>query len=144
MQIIVAAGPFTLQDNISYEPLNDFLNYVNETQPHVLILMGPLLDTTNDCIANGGLTQTFDSFFEGLIENIMNSLLNLDIQVIIVASSKDVSHHPVYPTPPYRIREQYPNLTFLPDPCMFTVNGLVFGATTADVLYDISNFEIFL
>lgn len=144
MQIVIAAGPFTFQDNISYEPLHDLLKYVNEARPHVLILMGPFLDRNHESILNGGLTQTFDSFFEGLIENIMNSVLNADIQIVVVASLKDANHHPVYPTPPYRIREKYPNLTFVPDPCMLNINGLVIGATTADILFHISNFELFL
>lgn len=143
IQIVIGAGPFTLQDNLSYEPLHDLLNYVNETQPQILILMGPFLDRCHESIFNGGLAQTFDSFFEGLIENIMNSVLNVDIQVIIVASLKDANHHPIYPTPQYQIREKYPNLTFVSDPCMFSVNGLVFGATTADILFHISNFELF-
>lgn len=144
MQIVIAAGPFTLQDNISYEPLHDLLKYVNEAQPHVLILMGPFLERNHESILNGGLAQSFDSFFEGLIENIMNSVLNADTQIVVVASLKDANHHPVYPTPPYRIREKYPNLTFVPDPCMLNINGLVIGVTTADILFDISNFELFL
>lgn len=144
MHIVLAAGPYTLQDNLSYEPLHDFLNYVNATQPDVVILMGPFLSQTHEGILNGSLSQTMDSFFDGLIENIMNSFTNFETQVIIVASQKEANHHPVYPTPPYQIRDKYPNLTFLPDPCIFSINGLVFGATTADILFHINTFELFL
>lgn len=142
MQIVVAAGPFTLQGNLSYEPLNDILKYVSEYKPNLLILLGPFIDKTHQSIMSGGLAQTFQSFFEGLIENIMNSLLGSDTQVVIVASPKDAHHHPIYPSPPYKIREKYSNLTFMSDPCVIDVNGLVIGATTADVLFDIGNFEI--
>lgn len=144
MQIVIAAGPFTLQDNISYEPLHDLLKVVKEVQPHVMILMGPFLDRNHDSILKGGVTQTFDSFFDELIENIMNSLLGIEIEIIVVASLRDANHHPVYPTPPYRIRDEYPNLTFMPDPCMFSINGLVIGATTADTLFHINSFELYL
>ncbi|XP_023023808.2 DNA polymerase alpha subunit B [Leptinotarsa decemlineata] len=143
MQIVIAAGPFTLQDNLSYQPLHDLLHYVSEYQPHILILMGPFLERTHDSIHDGGLTQTFDSFFEGLVENIMGTVQPIDTHVIIISSQKDAHHHPVYPTPPFKIAERYNNLTFVPDPCMININGLVIGATSADVLLHISNFELY-
>ncbi|KAG5890210.1 hypothetical protein JTB14_028752 [Gonioctena quinquepunctata] len=144
IQIVVAAGPFTLQDNLSYQPLHDLMSYVKEYQPHILILMGPFLERTHESIHNGGLAQTFDSFFEGWMENIMSSVEHMNIQVVVVSSQKDAHHHPVYPTPPFKIVERYDNLTFVPDPCSINVNGVVIGATTADILLHMSNYELYL
>ncbi|XP_049817799.1 DNA polymerase alpha subunit B isoform X2 [Aethina tumida] len=143
MQIMIASGPFTLPSNLSYEPLNDLLKYAAEYQPHLLILLGPFLDTDHEGILNGQLTDPFVSFFESLIENIAVTLQDVDTQVVIVASSKDAHHDPVYPTPPYCTRGAYEKIRFVPDPCMLDVNGLVIGATSADVLFDISNFELY-
>lgn len=144
LQIVVASGPYTLQNNLTFEPLKDLLKYVCEYKPHVLILIGPFLERNHESILNGSLLQTLDSFFEGLIENIMNSLKDTDTQVIIVSSQNEAHYHPIYPTPPYSITEKYTNLTFFPDPCMINVNGLVIGATSVDILFHIGNFEIYL
>ncbi|KAJ8925620.1 hypothetical protein NQ315_009464 [Exocentrus adspersus] len=143
IQIVVASGPYTLQNSLTYEPLKDLLKYVSEYKPHVLILVGPFLEKNHECIHNGGLTQTFDTFFEGLVENIMNFVKDTSIQIVIVSSQNDAHHHPVYPTPPYSTRDKYANLTFAPDPCMINVNGLVIGATSADILFHMSHFETY-
>ncbi|KAJ8977646.1 hypothetical protein NQ317_003624 [Molorchus minor] len=143
IQIVAACGPFTLQNNLVYEPLQDLLKYVTQYKPHVLLLLGPFIERTNEGIHDGNLAQTFDSFFESLIENIMNALKGIDLQVVIASSERDAHHHPVYPTLPYNVREKYENLTFVSDPCMININGLIIGATSVDVLFHISNFEMY-
>lgn len=142
IQIVIAAGPFTFKENLSYEPLHELLKYVLEHEPHVLILLGPFLENTHEGILTGQLTQTFDSFFEELIENIMVSLQHLDTRVVIVSNLKDAHHHPVYPTPPYRTRENYNKLTFVSDPSVIEIDGLVMAITTADILFHMSNYEL--
>lgn len=127
-----------------FEPLKDLLKHVCEYKPQVLILIGPLLEKNHECILNGSLLETLDSFFESLIENIMHSLKDTDTQVIIVSSQNEAHFHPVYPTPPYSIKDKYTNLTFFSDPCMININGLVIGATSADILFHIGKFEIYL
>ncbi|KAJ8942329.1 hypothetical protein NQ318_005321 [Aromia moschata] len=142
LQIVVACGPYTLENNLSYEPLQDLIKYVTEYKPHVLLLVGPFIERSHMSIHDGSLMQTFDSFFESLIENIMNALQGIDIQVVVASSQKDAHHHPVYPTRPYNIRENYTNLTFVSDPCQIDVNGVVIGATSIDVLFHIGQFEM--
>ena len=44
LHLIVAAGPFTSQTDLIYQPLKDLLEIVKRDKPHVLILMGPFLD----------------------------------------------------------------------------------------------------
>lgn len=107
----------------------------------MLILTGPFYDKNHQGIQNGELKQSYDSFFYDLVDNVMGGVPD-NTQVIIVASQKDPHHLPVYPTPPYEVRPCYPNLTFMPDPCMVSINGLVVGVTTADILFDIGNFEL--
>ncbi|XP_072388601.1 DNA polymerase alpha subunit B [Diabrotica undecimpunctata] len=142
MQIVIAAGPFTFKENLSYEPLNELIKYITEHEPHMLILTGPFLEKTHDSVLNGSLTQTFDSFFAEVIDVLMSSIQHKDTQVVVVSSSKDVHHHPIYPTPPYKIREKYSKLLFVPDPAVINVDGLVIAATTVDVLFHMSNYEL--
>lgn len=63
-------------------------------------------------------------------------------EVILVPSSRDVHHQPVYPTPPYVLRKSYPHLHLLPDPALLDVNGIVFGITATDVLKHITREEV--
>ncbi|XP_050504949.1 DNA polymerase alpha subunit B [Diabrotica virgifera virgifera] len=142
MQIVIAAGPFTFKENLSYEPLNELIKYITEHEPHVVILTGPFLEKTHDSVLNGSLTQTFDSFFAEVIDVLMSSIQHKDTQVVVVSSSKDVHHHPIYPTPPYKITEKYSKLLFVPDPAVIDVDGLVIAATTVDVLFHMSNYEL--
>ncbi|CAG9834964.1 unnamed protein product [Diabrotica balteata] len=142
MQIVIAAGPFTFKENLSYEPLNELIKYITEHEPHMVVLTGPFLEKTHDSVLNGSLTQTFDSFFAEVIDVLMSSIQHKDTQVVVVSSSKDVHHHPIYPTPPYKIREKYSKLLFVPDPAVIDVDGLVIAATTVDVLFHMSNYEL--
>jgi hypothetical protein len=68
-----------------------------------------------------------------------------DTKVIIVPSVEDTAALPVYPQPPYA-RKMFAtlppavldNVLLMPNPCTFTVNGVVFGATSADALFHLS------
>lgn len=71
---MTAAGPFTVSDNLLYEPLEDLIKYVVEHKPHVLILIGPFLDASHQDIAEGFSTDPFDVFFEHLVDNFMTQL----------------------------------------------------------------------
>lgn len=142
LQLVIACGPFTVQDNLLFEPLNDLLTYVKEHKPHILFLTGPFYDITHKGILSGELKAAYAAFFSDLIEEIMKQT-PAETHVVLVSSSKEPHHFSVYPTPPYK-PEPYPNLTLVPDPCMININGLVIGATTADTVFDIGSCEIHL
>ncbi|ROT71047.1 hypothetical protein C7M84_010632 [Penaeus vannamei] len=52
VQVVVASGPFTTTDNLLYEPLTDLLSVLKENPPHMLILLGPLLDAAHPLISD--------------------------------------------------------------------------------------------
>lgn len=82
LQMVVAAGPFTLTTNFSYGPLVDLISYVTEHKPHVLILLGPFLDVQHENISEfldpnkGKNLGTFKSHFQGLIRGITKTLMD--------------------------------------------------------------------
>ena len=41
---MVAAGPYSTADNLSYEPMGDLFKYINRDQPDVCILVSFNLD----------------------------------------------------------------------------------------------------
>ncbi len=55
LEMLVAAGPFCVVDDLEYEPLEDFVNEVIERKPDVVLLIGPFVDTTNQKIKLGDI-----------------------------------------------------------------------------------------
>lgn len=101
IKMIVASGPYTLTDNLVYQPLQDliklvnvqiilklidyvhfsFSRYVLSHRPHVLILIGPFIDQKHKLITDGTLAETFLSHFENLMQQVVTPLQDTDIQV---------------------------------------------------------------
>nr|CAD7261058.1 unnamed protein product [Timema shepardi] len=144
LHMLVAAGPYTQTDTLTYEPLEDLLQHVKTNKPHVLILIGPFVDSTHPHIVDGSFAETFESFFEKTIDGIMNTLKDVKCQVVIVPSWRDAHHHMIYPTPAFQLTKHYPSVLCAPDPCMVDIQGLIVGITSVDVLLNIGKEEISL
>lgn len=50
---MVASGPFTTSDSLSYQGLKDIIDQAKFDRPQLLILLGPFLDFTNKEIEAG-------------------------------------------------------------------------------------------
>lgn len=64
LEVIVAAGPFTTQNDLHYEPLRNLIELCKLAKPDLLLLMGPFLDAENSQVKTGQLDQAFQSFYE--------------------------------------------------------------------------------
>ncbi|CAG7836305.1 unnamed protein product [Allacma fusca] len=112
LNIMIAAGPFTPPDSLSFEAFDDLLEKIKEVKPGVCILLGPFLDDAH---------AKLDEFVE---------------------SSREVHHLPVYPTPPYNICNDNNSIikigediiTAVPDPSTISIGGVVIGLTSTDIL----------
>ena len=63
LRLVVACGPFTAFDNLDYKPLIELGKLVAVEKPHVLLLMGPVVDARHQLLDT--LTEcTFDQLFE--------------------------------------------------------------------------------
>lgn len=74
LNIIVAAGPFTGQQDLNYEPLGELLAYCKQHKPDVLILMGPFIDADHPRVLDGLIKGTFESYFEAKLLSIVNNI----------------------------------------------------------------------
>ncbi|KAJ8673830.1 hypothetical protein QAD02_005092 [Eretmocerus hayati] len=146
LQIVVAAGPFTPRDNLSYQPLWELLSQVVEEEPHILILIGPFLDHTHPHIQNDSLNCTYQTYFYDLINKIKKNISGKCTQVVLVASSQDVHHHSVFPTPEYFLPKavQSPDIHVVPDPCILDIDGLRLAVTSVDSLKHLGREEVTL
>jgi DNA polymerase alpha subunit B len=142
IQIVVAAGPFTQSDTLTYQPLEDLVEYIQEHNPHLVILIGPFIDASHPHVVDGMLAETFQAFFEKIVDGVMEPLRLLNTQVLMVPSWHDAHHDSVYPVPPFVLRKQYAKLILAPDPCVVDIHGLVVGVTSTDVLLHLRKEEI--
>ncbi|XP_063222160.1 DNA polymerase alpha subunit B isoform X2 [Bacillus rossius redtenbacheri] len=142
LELVVAAGPFTQMDTLGYQPLEDLVAYVRLHRPHVLLLIGPFIDCNHGLVADGSLAQTFQSFFDKLLDGILEPLAESGTQVVLVPSPRDAHHHAVYPCPPYSLRRQYAGVHLASDPCVLDVQGVVVAATSVDTLLHLGKEEI--
>ncbi|XP_030564138.1 DNA polymerase alpha subunit B [Drosophila novamexicana] len=131
VQFVVAAGPYTHNTDLFYDPLHELLKYLKEHRPDVLLLTGPFVDAEHKLV--GDLAETFDSFFEKMISGIMD-VVGSSTTVLLVSCQKDAMAPAVYPTPSLALRKTYPNLHMLPDPSLVDLDGVTLGVTSTDVL----------
>mmetsp|Transcript_29460 Transcript_29460/g.44657 ORF Transcript_29460/g.44657 Transcript_29460/m.44657 type:complete len:164 (+) Transcript_29460:806-1297(+) len=55
VQVLVACGPYTVKNELSYEALKDMMGIVNKDKPHLLVLAGPFVSHQNEDLATGDI-----------------------------------------------------------------------------------------
>lgn len=74
LSIVMAAGPFSLSDELNYEPLNELIAYCIQHKPNAVILMGPFLDADHKSVQDGSMKMTFDGYFDNLMNSFMDAI----------------------------------------------------------------------
>ncbi len=144
--VFVAAGPFTTDDNVQYDPLQDLVDTVatSNPPPDVVILLGPFIDANSTMIQSGHAVfksggYEMDLNFEELKQMIMKKItadLPASTKVILVPSVRDIHHDTVYPQQPFDLsacnlnKEEQEQVFVMPNPCTFRINEVVFGIST--------------
>nr|CDJ89005.1 DNA polymerase alpha and DNA polymerase alpha epsilon domain containing protein [Haemonchus contortus] len=142
-----ASGPFTTTDNCSYEPLCDLLDMVAKEQPHVLILMGPLVESKNVFMQRPEFPETYESVMNQLMRNIAKSLEGCRTEVIVQpAPFRDACCQPIFPTPPFLFssdvcKKMGKRLHCVSDPCIARLNGIEVAFTSSEVIMHLSKTE---
>ncbi|CAH8474491.1 unnamed protein product [Schistosoma intercalatum] len=150
LHIMVACGPYTLSNSHDPTGLFNLLRSVKQSKPHVLILLGPFVDSEHPGIQSYSET-TYEELFQSRVNSVSEWCSHLSIRLIIVSSWRELHHDPVYPTPPIdkswiektpHLSSSYEKVQFAPDPCLFQIGEYVFGLTSVDILKDLSCEEI--
>lgn len=61
--MVIAAGPYTTSEDLSYEPFEELLKACERLQPQALLLLGPFVDADHPHIASGTCEEPFDRLF---------------------------------------------------------------------------------
>uniref|UniRef100_A0A3Q1IDV8 DNA polymerase alpha subunit B n=1 Tax=Anabas testudineus TaxID=64144 RepID=A0A3Q1IDV8_ANATE len=144
VNVLVACGPFTPSDSLTFDPLLDLISVIVRDRPDVCLLLGPFVDSKHEQIEKAQVTETFEAIFSRCIESIVDGTKSVGCRLVFVPSQRDIHHHFIYPQPPFTL----PNIskdqrvTLVPDPCTLLIDGVTFGLTSTDILFHMGAEEI--
>ncbi|GAB1597404.1 DNA polymerase alpha subunit B-like isoform X1 [Argonauta hians] len=141
LNILIAAGPFLTTDSTMFEPLTELLNVCQKEKPQMCILVGPFLDeehTGIQCLTD----ESYETMFGRVCQGIKKVAEELQCKMLLVPSARDIHTTPIYPQPPFE-GEESEFMHFVSDPSLLSINGILFGITSTDVIFHISNSECF-
>ena len=138
LSCIIATGPFTVAENINYEPLSVILEYAEKSCPDVLILMGPFVDHNQEIIRNNKIEEEFAEIFDSRILSKLVSFseqMDHKVRIVLMPSCRDVHHDFVFPQGPFPKIEGLPmSVTTIGNPSTFSYDDVVFGCCAEDWL----------
>ncbi|XP_060711697.1 DNA polymerase alpha subunit B isoform X2 [Hemiscyllium ocellatum] len=144
--VLVACGPFTTSDSITYDPMLDLIDVINRDRPDVCILLGPFVDVRHQQIESCQLTVTYQEVFKQCMKGIVEGTRGSGSHLVIVPSLRDAHHDFVYPQAPFHCfepsKEDKERVHFVSDPCTLNINEVVFAVTSTDVLFHMGAEEI--
>ncbi|GLA05959.1 DNA polymerase alpha subunit B [Aspergillus niger] len=158
LNILVAAGPYTADDNLDYEPLKEICRKAADSYADGLVLLGPFLDIEHPLLASGDFdlpeingvdpdTVTLTTVFRHCISAPLQRLVSAvpSITIVLVPSVRDaVSKHVSWP------QEQLPKkelglpkqVRMVSNPVTLSLNETVIGMCSHDVLYELRREEV--
>ncbi|GLU06162.1 hypothetical protein SLE2022_232160 [Rubroshorea leprosula] len=147
ISVIIAAGPFTTTDNLSFEPLTELLAYSSRNPPQLLILLGPFVDSEHPQIKKGAVDLTFDQIFQLEVLKRLHDYVEYmgsEVRVILIPSIRDANHDFVFPQPAFDIHppDFKDQITSLANPGIFEANQVKIGCCTVDILKHLSGEEM--
>lgn len=146
VSVLVACGPFTPSDSLTFDPLLDLITVIVRDRPDVCVLLGPFVDSKHQQIEKAQVTESYETIFSRCIESIVEGTKSVGCRLVFVPSQRDVHHHFIYPQPPFTVpdlsQDQAQRVMLVSDPCTLLINGVTLGLTSTDILLHIGAEEI--
>lgn len=110
LSVFVAAGPYTTQDNLEFEALEELCARAADQRPDVVILAGPFVDSEHPLVRAGDFDlYDVDAANDGTVDDLFRERISRRIQrithsmVILIPSLRDaVSRHCSFPQEPLK------------------------------------------
>lgn len=159
LSILFASGPYTPDDNLDFAPLAALCDKAIDSSVDALILTGPFLDIEHPLLAAGdfdipdtipdtepNMNTLFRLWISSQLERVCAAIPS--VTIIMVPSVRDViSKHVSWPqegVPPALKRELVlpKQVRILPDPCFISLNEVILGITSHDILHELSKEQL--
>ncbi|KAG6000716.1 hypothetical protein E4U54_001319, partial [Claviceps lovelessii] len=162
LNILFAAGPYTADDNLDYEPLHALCAQAADTYADALVLAGPFVDVNHPLIATGDFdlpeeaaaaatidpdTATMTTVFKYLFATALTRACssNPHLTVILVPSTRDIiAKHVSWPqdTLPRKELGLPKSAKIVSNPMTLSMNEMVIGISSQDILYELRSEEL--
>ncbi|CAI6096446.1 unnamed protein product [Clonostachys chloroleuca] len=158
LNIIFAAGPYTADDNLDFEPLHALCTQAADTYADVLVLNGPFIDVDHPLIATGDFdlpeeaqfdpdTATMTTVFKYLFSVALNRLcsINPHLTVVLVPSVRDIiDKHVSWPQDAFPRKELgLPKaVRIVSNPMSLSINEMLLGISSQDALFELRSEEV--
>lgn len=158
LNIMFAAGPYTADDNLDFEPLHQLCTVAADTYADGLVLNGPFIDIDHPLIASGDFdlpeeatidpdTATMSTVFKYMISPALNRLVasNPHITILLVPSVRDViDKHVSWPQDSFSRKELgLPKaVRIVGNPVTLHMNEMILGTSSQDALWELKGDEV--
>mmetsp|Transcript_870 Transcript_870/g.2270 ORF Transcript_870/g.2270 Transcript_870/m.2270 type:complete len:585 (+) Transcript_870:45-1799(+) len=149
-RVLVASGPYTTDDSLTYEPMRDLLAAASRHTAHAILLLGPFVDDAHPSVRDGLLPgYTYEQFFRSKVLGMLHEWLAAQRKngrtpptIILAPSPSDMHAHPTFPQGPLDTRGSRsladPSLISVRNPATFSIGGYVFALSTTDSIKTLS------
>lgn len=158
LSILFAAGPYTADDNLDYEPLVALCSHAADTYADALVLTGPFIDVDHPLVATGDFdlpeeeahdadTATMTTLFKSLFAKALCRACsaNPSLTIILVPSPRDIlAKHVSWPqdTIPRKDLGLPKSAKLVSNPMTLSINEIVIGVSSQDVLFELRSEEV--
>ncbi|THU82028.1 DNA polymerase alpha, subunit B [Dendrothele bispora CBS 962.96] len=142
----IGCGPFTPDTDLDYKPWRTLLKVLKNNKPSVVVLIGPFVDSSHPHIAGGEVDETPLVFFRRIFLKPLSEFLSSSPTslAILIPSIRDlISSHVVFPQCEFGLEvSTHARIKLLPNPSVFSINGIRFSASSVDVLFHLKTQEL--
>lgn len=147
LDMIVAAGPFTLDDDLSFRPLEELLLKCSEQKPDVILLMGPFVSMHHPKISSASIDTLPEQIFKDQVVTRLEQLLDevcVKTHVLMMPHANDmIQYFPLFPQPPMtHLNIKHSRIHLLSNPSSILLNGHSISVANIDTLFRVGKEEI--
>ena len=116
MAVMIASGPYTLDNALDYAPLSKLLKCARELKPEVLILCGPFVDFEHSAFKNGLVDDAPEHIFKQEITLRLREFAEIcpQTRIALIPSLRDVTATELfYPQCPLKV-----DSSLVPNTCL--------------------------
>lgn len=147
IDMIVSAGPYTLDNDLLFSPLQELLNQCKKERPDTLILMGPFLSVDHPAISSGRLHALPEQIFYEQVITALESVLSScsETHIFLIPHANDIiQNYNLFPQPalPANLNIKHERIHLASNPCSLLINGHTIGIANIDLLLRLGREEI--
>ncbi|OTB05871.1 hypothetical protein M426DRAFT_319559 [Hypoxylon sp. CI-4A] len=158
LNVMIASGPYSADDNLDFEPLHALCSRAADTYADVLILVGPFIDVDHPLIASGDFdlpedagvdvdTATMSTVFKYMIAPALNRLAtsNPSMTILLIPSVRDVIDKHVSWPQDLILRKDLglpKPVRIVGNPMTLFINEALLGISSQDILWDLKHEEL--